>query len=230
MTNSGPRSSTETHTGGLQLHLPDHAEAETVYARDNVHVNPGPKQERIWGRLSLARKRPSRLSPRAFDDAALFLAWLPYAVPAKPALAPASGASGVGAPGSESAGAHEEEQRQLQQAATGWAPLDATGNPKSVRTLYAVHPIALTDVRAIKRNTPTIGYHHIILVLHSGLTLPPLYFHNGGVKAFLNKLKQHALLVRSVEDPNTYLVNDVADPLQRSMTVLDLQQVHDRAA
>eukprot|EP00241_Pyramimonas_parkeae_P022316 CAMPEP_0114280154 /NCGR_PEP_ID=MMETSP0059-20121206/2287_1 /TAXON_ID=36894 /ORGANISM="Pyramimonas parkeae, Strain CCMP726" /LENGTH=196 /DNA_ID=CAMNT_0001400537 /DNA_START=98 /DNA_END=684 /DNA_ORIENTATION=+ len=196
MTNSGPRSSTETHTGGLQLHLPDHAEAETVYARDNVHVNPGPKQERIWGRLSLARKRPSRLSPRAFDDAALFLS----------------------GPVSESAGAHEEEQRQLQQAATGWAPLDATGNPKSVRTLYAVHPIALTDVRAIKRNTPTIGYHHIILVLHSGLTLPPLYFHNGGVKAFLNKLKQHALLVRSVEDPNTYLVNDVADPLQRSMT------------
>lgn len=64
----------------------------------------------------------------------------------------------------------------------------------------------------------------------AGLTLPPLYFHNGGVKAFLNKLKQHALLVRSVEDPNTYLVNDVADPLQRSMTVLDLQQVHDRAA
>lgn len=37
-----------------------------------------------------------------------------------------------------------------------------------MRTLYAVHPIALTDVRAIKRNTPTIGYHHIILVLHSG--------------------------------------------------------------
>jgi uncharacterized protein (DUF3084 family) len=56
-----------------------------------------------------------------------------------------------------------------------------------------------------------------------GLTLPPLYFSNGGVKKFLSVLKLHTSLLRSAEDQNTYLVNDVVDPLQRSMSVLNLQ-------
>jgi hypothetical protein len=45
--------------------------------------------------------------------------------------------------------------------------------------------------------------------------LPPLP--QGGVKAFLSCLRQHAPLARSADDPNTYLVNDTADPLQRSL-------------
>jgi len=39
----------------------------------------------------------------------------------------------------------------------------------------------------------------------------------GGVKAFLSCLRQHAPLVRSADDPNTWLVNDTGDPLQRSL-------------
>lgn len=35
-------------------------------------------------------------------------------------------------------------------------------------------------------------------------------------------LKEHALLVRSAEDANVYLVNDIQDPLQKSLTSLDL--------
>jgi hypothetical protein len=54
------------------------------------------------------------------------------------------------------------------------------------------------------------------------LAFPPLYFHNGGVKEFLGVLKEHALLVRSAEDANVYLVNDIQDPLQKSLTSLDL--------
>ena len=39
----------------------------------------------------------------------------------------------------------------------------------------------------------------------------------GGVKSFLHCLREHAPLVRSADDANTYLVNDTADPLQRSL-------------
>jgi len=39
----------------------------------------------------------------------------------------------------------------------------------------------------------------------------------GGVKAFLSCLREHACLVRSSDDPSTYLLNDTADPLQRSL-------------
>jgi len=38
-------------------------------------------------------------------------------------------------------------------------------------------------------------------------------------------LLQHVYLVKGSEDPNTYLVNDTADPLQRSLTCLELTDV-----
>eukprot|EP00798_Chlamydomonas_sp_ICE-L_P015220 gene15220-21299_t len=93
------------------------------------------------------------------------------------------------------------------------------------RSKYAVHPIPLSDVKALRRTTPSIGWHYIVVVLVNGVTLPPLYFHNGGVKAFLRVLKQHAHLMKSASDPLTYLVNDTADPLQRSLTSLELVDV-----
>lgn len=36
---------------------------------------------------------------------------------------------------------------------------------------------------------------------------------------------QHIYLVKGSDDPNTYLVNDTADPLQRSLTCLELTDV-----
>lgn len=36
---------------------------------------------------------------------------------------------------------------------------------------------------------------------------------------------QHAFLVKSADDPNTYLVNDTADPLRRSLASLELSDV-----
>jgi hypothetical protein len=60
--------------------------------------------------------------------------------------------------------------------------------------MYAVHPIPLSDVKAITRHTPALGYHYIVLVLVSGLTLPPMFFNAGGVRALIRLLK----LVRSL--------------------------------
>eukprot|EP00193_Tetraselmis_chui_P017368 CAMPEP_0177782312 /NCGR_PEP_ID=MMETSP0491_2-20121128/18382_1 /TAXON_ID=63592 /ORGANISM="Tetraselmis chuii, Strain PLY429" /LENGTH=709 /DNA_ID=CAMNT_0019302567 /DNA_START=173 /DNA_END=2302 /DNA_ORIENTATION=+ len=101
----------------------------------------------------------------------------------------------------------------------------ASNNWHSDRTMYAVHPIPLSEIKAIRKTVPTIGWHYLCIVLVNGLTLPPLYFNNGGVRAFLAALKQHAFLMKSPEDPTTYLVNDTVDPLQRSLTSLELADV-----
>ncbi|KAI3928698.1 hypothetical protein MKW98_024299 [Papaver atlanticum] len=90
------------------------------------------------------------------------------------------------------------------------------------RSLYTIRAVPFTDVRSIRRHTPTLGWQYIIVVLSSGLAFPPLYFYNGGVREFLATLKQHVSLIRSADDPNVFLVNDFQDPLQRSLSSLEL--------
>ncbi|KAH8966914.1 hypothetical protein BDL97_03G051800 [Sphagnum fallax] len=95
----------------------------------------------------------------------------------------------------------------------------------SDRNLYTIRAVSLAEMRSIRRHTPTLGWQYIIIVLTSGLAFPPLYFNNGGVREFLATLKAHAILVRSNDDANVYLVNDVQDPLQRSLMSLELTEV-----
>lgn len=178
--------------------------AVVVYAKENIFVQPGLKCKRISGRLSLLKK--------AVDDI-MFLAWLPYAL-------------------NNTSDSATDDNKFVVISDGGPALSEANSSLESEkrdRTLYAVHPVPISDIRAVRRHTPTIGWHHIIIVLHTGLSLPPLYFTNGGVKDFLTVLKQHTCIVRSPDDPNLYLVNDIADPLQRSMTALDLLEVQTRA-
>ncbi len=58
------------------------------------------------------------------------------------------------------------------------------------RTMYAVHPIPLSEVKAVRKHAPSFGTQHIVLVLTNGLTLPPLYFTAGGVRALFSALKE----------------------------------------
>ncbi|KAJ9688709.1 hypothetical protein PVL29_014384 [Vitis rotundifolia] len=90
------------------------------------------------------------------------------------------------------------------------------------KSLYTIRAVPFTDVRSIRRHTPTLGWQYIIVVLSSGLAFPPLYFYNGGVREFLATIKQHAFLVRSADDANVFLVNDFQDPLQRTLSSLEL--------
>ncbi|PIA42390.1 hypothetical protein AQUCO_02000087v1 [Aquilegia coerulea] len=90
------------------------------------------------------------------------------------------------------------------------------------RNLYTIRAVPVTDIRSIRRHTPTFGWQYLIIVLSSGLAFPPLYFYNGGVREFLATLKQHVFLVRSADDANVFLVNDFQDPLQRSLSSLEL--------
>ncbi|PRW58614.1 TBC1 domain family member 17-like [Chlorella sorokiniana] len=172
---------------------------EVVYVKEGVCMFPSPKQ-RIMGRLSLIKQYRC-----------LFLCWLPYAAGASPLE---DSFSTGGTNGSSNGAA----------AAGGDAHGGGVESAKD-RTMYAVHPIPLSDVRAISKHTPPLGQHRITITLASGVSLPSLHFQTGGVKAFLSCLRQHAPLVRSADDPNTWLVNDTGDPLQRSLCSLELTDV-----
>ncbi|KAJ4708222.1 RabGAP/TBC domain-containing protein [Melia azedarach] len=93
------------------------------------------------------------------------------------------------------------------------------------RSLYTIRAVPFTDVRSIRRHTPALGWQYIIVVLSSGLAYPPLYFYSGGVREFLATIKQHVFLVRSAEDANVFLVNDFQNPLQRTLSSLELPRV-----
>ncbi|XP_062222237.1 uncharacterized protein LOC133921402 [Phragmites australis] len=93
------------------------------------------------------------------------------------------------------------------------------------RNLYTIKALPLSDVRFIRKHTPTFGFYYIIIVLSSGLAFPPFYFYNGGIRELFATLKQHVFIIRSDDDPNLFLVNDFQDPLQKSLSSLELPGV-----
>ena len=104
---------------------------------------------------------------------------------------------------------------------------DAGGGGGSITStaaaLYTIHPLALSDVRALTRHSPALGpmgVACVTLTLHSGVTLAPLCFATGGVKALLASLRQHARVERSDHQPHTYLINsaDVSERQSRTVT------------
>ncbi|KAB2024051.1 hypothetical protein ES319_D06G061100v1 [Gossypium barbadense] len=90
------------------------------------------------------------------------------------------------------------------------------------RNLYTIRAVPFADVGSIQRRTPALGWQYIIVVQSFGVPFPPLYFYNGGVREFLATVKQHVLLMRSAEDANVFLVNDFQNPLQRTLSSLEL--------
>lgn len=53
----------------------------------------------------------------------------------------------------------------------------------------------------------------------AGAVHPPLYFHGGGIKSMLAVMKQHVRLVKTVADPNTYVVMEDAGPLSPELAL-----------
>lgn len=68
-------------------------------------------------------------------------------------------------------------------------------------TAYAIHPIPIHDIKAIRKATPTLGWHHVVLVLANGVSLAPLYFHTGGVKSLISALKQVGMRLGAAHTP-----------------------------
>ncbi|PSC76650.1 TBC1 domain family member 17-like [Micractinium conductrix] len=181
---------------------------EVVFVKEGVCVWPAADRrgQRISGRLSLIKQ-----------SGCLFLCWLPYAGGAAEAEHGGSGV-GSGSSGRQPGGGGRAGKQP------GGCGRSAAGEGEggSGHSLYAVHPIPLSDIKALRKHTPALGPHHVTLTLATGVSLPSFFFQHGGVKAFLSCLREHACLVRSADDPSTYLINDTADPLQRSLYSLEL--------
>ncbi|KAK1392696.1 TBC1 domain family member 15 [Heracleum sosnowskyi] len=107
-----------------------------------------------------------------------------------------------------------------------WIPYQGQSSNARVsendRNLYTIRAVPFTEIRSVRRHTPTLGWQYVIVVLSSGLAFPPLYFYNGGVRDFFATIKKHVHLVRSAEDTNVFLVNDFQDPLQRTLSSLEI--------
>lgn len=157
----------------------------------------------------------------------------PAASSADPSASHRAPCSGGSDGGSWNGAAAEAQQRQSPLGSRPCSPSQAGQRPQQPqqqqpvpeRSLYAIHPVPLSDIAALTRHTPPLGWHYLVVVLGSGVTLPPLFFHQGGVRELLRCLKQHVPLARTSHDPNTYLVNDTADPLQRTLTSLELADI-----
>ncbi|KAJ7539104.1 hypothetical protein O6H91_11G077100 [Diphasiastrum complanatum] len=170
---------------------------EVVYVKDNVSVHPTQyASERISGRLRLIKQGSS-----------LFMTWIPY------------NRARFTEENTEFATPSNGSMRTMAGKSLAGKPFDKD------RNLYTIRAVSLSEMRSIRRHTPPLGWQYVIIVLTNGLAFPPLYFHNGGVREFLATLKEHALLVRSADDANVYLINDTQDPLQKSLTSLELTEV-----
>lgn len=124
--------------------------------QEGVAVCPtADRRQRIPGRLSLIKQYQC-----------LFLCWLPYAAGAAQLEGSATG--GAGGSGGAAAGS----------AASGRAASGAGGAADKDRSMYAVHPVPLSDIKALRKHTPALGHHHVTLTLASGVSLPPLFFHS----------------------------------------------------
>ncbi|KAF3795830.1 TBC1 domain family member 15 [Nymphaea thermarum] len=142
----------------------------------------------------------------------------------------------------------QEQQSSMNNQQTN----DDLGDPNGAELVYlkdnvTIHPTQYASdrisgrLRLIKRGSslfmtwipyklstsglPSIKQGSSTRKLEKGVAYPNLYFYNGGVREFLGALKQHVFLARSADDANVFLVNDFQDPLQRSLSSLELPRI-----
>ena len=205
-----------TSTAQMDTAQSDGADTATVllYAQDNVNIHPGRGRARLPGRLSLIK-----------NCGVLFVAWTPYKQQATEQEAIDVASETIAAGNNNGNGGSGGTSSNKSNYGGGSGSGATAAGAKRDRNLYTVHPIPVYDISALRIHTPLGGKHFIIIVLSSGLSLPPLYFHAGKVRTFLDTMKVHVTLMRSWDDKNVFLVNDISDPLQRSLMSLELSDV-----
>ncbi|MBA0764373.1 hypothetical protein Gotri_013729 [Gossypium trilobum] len=184
--------------------------AEIVYLKDNVAIHPTQyASERISGRLKLIKQ-----------GSTLFMTWIPYKRQSTNAKL-------------------SEKDRNLytiravpfadvrsirrHTPALGWQYIIVVLSSGRNRKLYTVFSwLVVYQVEQMTFDVACSTSTYDVQNCFSGLAFPPLYFYNGGVREFLTTIKQHVFLVRSVEDTNVFLLNDFQNPLQRTLSSLEL--------
>eukprot|EP01117_Protostelium_nocturnum_P011969 TRINITY_DN4381_c0_g1_i1.p1 TRINITY_DN4381_c0_g1~~TRINITY_DN4381_c0_g1_i1.p1 ORF type:complete len:660 (-),score=177.00 TRINITY_DN4381_c0_g1_i1:34-2013(-) len=88
-----------------------------------------------------------------------------------------------------------------------WDPHVKDEKLREANEMYALK-VTVTDLRSLKRFIPTIGVAHLIFISKVGFAFPPLFFHSGGVREFLQALKSHCHLDKSDEEPNLFHISE----------------------
>ncbi|MBA0555136.1 hypothetical protein Golob_014193, partial [Gossypium lobatum] len=103
------------------------------------------------------------------------------------------------------------------------------------RNLYTIRAVPFADVRSIRRHTPALGWQYIIVVLSSGRNRKLYTVFSWLVVYQVEQMTFDVacststydvqLIFMSVEDTNVFLLNDFQNPLQRTLSSLELPRV-----
>ncbi|CAH1250004.1 TBC1D15 [Branchiostoma lanceolatum] len=87
---------------------------------------------------------------------------------------------------------------------------------------YAIN-FSLSELKSIRRSSPSLGWSYLLFVLKDGATLPALHFHEGGSKAMMKAMEKYVSITRSPHDNRLFMVtpNDT-EALSRSFDELQL--------
>ncbi|XP_078663929.1 TBC1 domain family member 15-like isoform X3 [Branchiostoma floridae x Branchiostoma belcheri] len=87
---------------------------------------------------------------------------------------------------------------------------------------YAIN-FSLSELKSIRRSSPSLGWSYLLFVLKDGATLPALHFHEGGSKAMMKAMEKFVSITRSPHDNRLFTVtpNDT-EALSRSFDELQL--------
>ena len=170
-------------------------DTEVLFANNNVFAYPS-RNTRIGGRLTLVKQH-----------CVCFVSWIPH---------------------EDEREEEEEEREEEEEESKEDVAIEGNQNDKKKKRerrrrsqqqqQYALQPIPVSEIRYIRRHTPTLGWHYVVIVLKErSVSLPPLFFHLGGVRKFLSILKEHVALMRSEHDKNCYVVNEISEPIRRTL-------------
>ncbi|EGC31138.1 hypothetical protein DICPUDRAFT_89768 [Dictyostelium purpureum] len=86
--------------------------------------------------------------------------------------------------------------------------------------------VHIKELKSIKKYTPNIGTPYIIITSRKGTAFFPFFFEHGGVREFLKSLSQIIHLKKSNLDSNFFTVVDFSDPVQRSLSSMNLSEFY----
>ena len=88
---------------------------------------------------------------------------------------------------------------------------------------YAIN-IPLCELKSFRKVVPKMGWTHLVFTMCDGVTLSPLYFHEGGtsaVRELIEYLSEFVYVSNEVGDPDLFLVNE-DNKMQRSFQQLEI--------
>ncbi|KAN0024304.1 hypothetical protein ACTFIV_008709 [Dictyostelium citrinum] len=164
-----------------------------LFSKENVFVYPPEIEKGIKGTISLC----------SLDKGSIFLCWIPDIEEKEDDHSLSSSSSSLQSPNGK--------------------------NPLAASTIIEIDDqnswvvrVHVKELKSIKKYTPNIGTPYIIITSKKGTAFFPFFFEHGGVREFLKSLSAIIHLKKSNLDSNFFTVVDLSDPVQRSLSSMNL--------